>query len=480
MTTVADVVVDGLARAGAPRLFAVAAATALLAAAGRRGLEVVPARTNAAACVMGAVTGRLAEAPGAAVIAGDPASARDGVASAFLGRCPVVVVTGGAEAPARVESLNAVTKATLPVGRESAAHWIAHACQLAMTEPWGPVRLHVADDVAQASALPVATACRPAPLAPPDPEALDAAARLIGGAARPLLVVGLQCRSESDAAWLRAFAEALPAPALVTPHAKGALPDPHPLVIGTLGAHASEAALVDQADLVIAVGLDPLEARPGVWPARLPVLHLGAAAPETTATAAVVGEIGLVLEELAPRLRERRAADWDVARLHALKQAMGAAPSPGDPGRAAYGLVERSRAVTPAGTLAVFDADDALSAAPRAWQAVAPGECVVSAGHGVGFALPAAIAGRLARPHRPTMAFTTRRLLAAAVDELDTVVALGLPIVVVVVDDGAPSPLALARRAGLTALQVDGAASFEAAVAGALARGEPTVLDSRV
>src|SRR5438034_11258051 len=89
-----------------------------------------------------------------------------------------------------------------------------------MTEPRGPVHLDVPAEVAGAHAVPVATACRPGPLPPPDPRSLDEAARLLAGASRPVLIAGLQCRSVTDAQWLRALAEALPAPVLLTLRAK--------------------------------------------------------------------------------------------------------------------------------------------------------------------------------------------------------------------------------------------------------------------
>ncbi len=482
MTSAADVIIDGLVRAGTPRLFAGSSGASVLAdAARRRGLEVVRARSEMGACIMAAVTGVLGGAPGAVVIAGDPMAVHEGLASAFAGRCPLIVVTGGVGDAAR-SALTAVTKATLQAGPGSAAHWIAHAGQLAMTEPWGPVHLDVPDDVGREPALPVATACRPAALPPPDPGALDVVAGLLGGSARPLLVVGLQCRSEDDAAWLRAFAEALPAPALVTPTARGALPDPHPLVIGTLGASARESELLGQADLIVAIGLDPREVRPRVWPAQTPVVHLATVPPMGDGyrvTAAVAGEIGLILEELAPRLRQRRLADWDVARLHALKQAMSQPPAAGAAGATAYRVVETARGIAPDGTVAVFDADEALAAATMAWQAIAPGECVVAPRRGLGFAVPAAVGIRLMRPDRRVIAFTTRRLLGIAVEELHTIADLGLPIIVVVLDDGTPSCLALARQAGLTAVEVGGIPAFGVTLGGCLARSGAAVLETR-
>ena len=232
-TTVADVVVDGLQRAGTPRIFGVpghGSQLPLVEAARRRGLPVVLAHDEAAACVMAAVTGDLVSAPGAALAAPGPgvAAAATGVARATLDRSPMIFVTD--RHPGSVHGC----KASLAVDAGSASHWTAHAAQLAMNEPRGPVHLDVPAEVAGAPAVPAATACRPAPLPPPDPRALDEAARLLANASRPILIAGLQCRSATDAQWLRALAEALPAPVLLTLRAKGVLPDPHPLMHGVL------------------------------------------------------------------------------------------------------------------------------------------------------------------------------------------------------------------------------------------------------
>src|SRR5262249_56974347 len=101
----------------------------------------------------------------------------------------------------------------------------------------------------------------------------------------------------------------------------------------------------------------------------------------------VVGEVALIVEELAPHLRDRRSAEWDVARLHAAKQAAWAPPTAARE-LAAYRLVDTARRLTPAGTLALFDGDGPWPRASRGWRAVAPGECLVvdEAGTTHGFA----------------------------------------------------------------------------------------------
>src|SRR5438309_8849200 len=166
-TTVADVVVDGLNRAGTPRVFGVpsgGANLALIEAARAAGLPTTLASGETAACIMAAVTGDLVDAPGAVVIGPGPgvAAAVAGVVHGLLDRAPVIVLTS--DHPAAVLAC----KETLGVEPESAAHRIAHAARLAMAEPRGPVHLDVAADVVTRPAVPVATSCRPAPLPYPD------------------------------------------------------------------------------------------------------------------------------------------------------------------------------------------------------------------------------------------------------------------------------------------------------------------------
>jgi len=481
-TTVADVVVDGLQRAGTPRIFGVpgrGAQLPILEAARRRGLDVVLANDEAAACVMAAVTGDLVSAPGAALAAPGPgvAAAATGVARATLDRSPLILVTD--RHPGSVHGC----KASLAVDVASASHWTAHAAQLAMTEPRGPVHLDVPAEVAGAHAVPAATACRPAPLPPPDPRSLDEAARLLAGASRPVLIAGLQCRSVTDAQWLRALAEALPAPVLVTLRAKGILPDPHPLMHGVLGPGGGEAPLLGRADLIVALGLDAIEASPGPWMTNAPLLHVApspAAGEWYRPVVEVVGDIALALEELAPRLSGRGRADWDVAELDRAKRAL--RPRPG----AAAGRLtpERvaalAREATEAGTIATLDAGPHAAALAKAWDAVAPGEFVASYGPATaGFALPAAIAAHLVHPDRRAVCFTGGTAFLAALSELPTAIRLRAPIVVVAIADGgsdAPELVRMGQRFAVPSAAADSEASFAQAFGRALRADGPALI----
>lgn len=421
-TTVADVLVDGLTRAGAARVFvAPGAAFTLRAAAARGSLAVVEAPDAMAAAVLAAVSGEIGEGPGGAVTGlEDPRGLVRGLAHAQRDRAPLIVVT---DAGAEAGLLAPVVKACLVVEAASAGHWIAHAAQLAMTDPRGPVHLVVGDDVAGEAALPVATSCRPGPLSPPEPASLDAFGAALAAASRPLLVAGLECGPD-DTRWIRSFAEALPAPVLATPKGKGALADPHPLALGAL---VAEHAALARADLVILLGVDAGELPPGVVPKGVSVARIGRAAwPGGAFVAEALGDLALVIEELAPHVRARPAADWDVAELDRIKRAVTQATKATPAAR----LVALAREATPAGTLATGDVP-----ALAAWQAIGPREALSPLGLVTpGYAVLAAIAAQLTHAERRVVAFTNAAGLVAGGQPLSRAVALGLPLIVVVLD----------------------------------------------
>ena len=476
-STVADVVVDGLKRAGTPRLFGVADLETnlpLLDAARRGGLPLTLASSATTAGIMAAVSGDLVEAPGAALVGSGRGvtTAIDGVAYALVDGAAMVLLTERLSVPG--------CKASLSVAAESAAHWIAHATRLAATEPRGPVHLEIPAEVARQPALPLATSCRPDPLPPPDRDALDGAARLLARVSRPLLVAGLHCRSTSVQQWVRALAEALPAPVLVTCRAKGALPDPHPLMLGVLGVDGVDERLLKRADLVVGLGLDALELVQAPWWSTVPVLGVGPpqALGDRIPAVEVVGDVAVVLEELAPRLRDRERADWDVAELDRLKRERSAAGA--GPALARRRIVRIAREATPAGTIAVLDAGPHLTDVAVAWHAVAPRELLVSNGRATaGFALPAAIAAHLVHPDQRVVCFTGTDGLRAAAAELETATRLRAPLVVVVFGDavlGAPDSMRLAERSRMTAFAVDGEARFAEAMSRALGTAGPSLI----
>ena len=245
---------------------------------------------------MAAVTGELTGRPGAVLSTLGPGvtASATGLAHAQLDRSPLLYISdrhpAGVLAYAthqyldHAAHLGPIVKGSVTVTPDSAGHWVAHAVQLALAEPRGPVHLDLPADVAGAAAVPVATAMTPPAVPAPDDALVERAAEMIRGAKRPLVIAGLGCRP-ADAKWLRAFCEALPAPVLTTYKAKGAIPDPHPLAMGIFTGGALEEPLVRRADLIITFGLDTVELIPRRWSYAAPVLSLARGALERAAPA---------------------------------------------------------------------------------------------------------------------------------------------------------------------------------------------------
>lgn len=378
---------------------------------------------------MAAVTGDLGPATGVVLLSpADAPAAVVGVRYAATARASLLVISAG---PLDSSVLTPHLKAALQPTSESAASALMSALDLTIEAPRGPVHLALSPHVAAAPATGVGE--RPAVVAPgvpPAPAVLDEAAALLTAAARPLLVVGLGCRSGQAGPWLRALAEALPMPVLVTLRGKGVLPDPHPLVLGLLDEGGTVLA---RADLIVTAGLDPLEETAISWPAGLPRLALGGPTDGGAGRAGVLsvsGDLALIIEELAPRVRGQARADWDVAELDRLKRARRVATSAGQlsPSRA----VDMVRALTPAGTVATVDEGPGAAVVTARWQAVGPNELLVGAGDsGQSFAPAAAVAASLARAGGHAVAFSDAAGLAAAPDAIATAGRHQLPVVLI-------------------------------------------------
>jgi acetolactate synthase-1/2/3 large subunit len=338
---------------------------------------------------------------------------------------------------------------------------------------------------------------------------------MIRKARRPLVVAGLQCRA-ADSKWLRAFCEALPAPLLTTYKAKGAIPDPHPLAMGVFTGGALEEPVVRRADLIITFGLDTVELIPRRWPYSAPVLNLARCASSDpgltvsggggyfTPACEVVGDLAMILEDLAPRLgRGEARADWDVAEIDRLKRERLGALEVAVPGLAPHRVVQLTREFTPAGTIATVDAGAHMFPATAYWHAVELGECLISNGLAtMGFALPAAIAAQLVHPDRRVVCFTGDGGLMMVAAELETAARLKLPIVIVVFDDGAlslieikqaqkgyagasmryegPDLAALARAFGFRVFAASDEAGFKSALIAAQTGAGPSLIDARI
>lgn len=199
-----------------------------------------------------------------------------GLQDAYLGRSPVVALTG--KKPPLFQHRNAyqeiahgplfapVTKYHADVVTiEQLPYLLRQAFREATTGAPRPVHLdllgHSGRNLEAAEAeLPVVAeetyASYPAHRPQPASEDIQRAAAAIAAATRPVIVAGGGVRASSAAAELLAFAEKLSIPVATSVNGKGAIVANHPLGVGVVGSYSDRSAnqIVAAADLVIYVG----------------------------------------------------------------------------------------------------------------------------------------------------------------------------------------------------------------------------------
>ncbi len=220
----------------------------------------------------------------------------------------------------------------------------------------------------------------------------------------------------------------------------------------------------------------------------------------------------------APRGRSRHRAgrgraagpghDWPPDAGHAAKADAArrlTAAAIAAPGRLApQQVVATARACAPPETIATVDAGAHMLVAMPLWEVPEPRRLLVSSGLAtMGYALPAAIAAALCAPRAPVIAFTGDGGLGMTLAEIETAVRMSLRVIVIVFNDAALSliklkqkpagqggddavrygPVSFAAAAG--AMGAAGAAvtterDLAAALADALGRPGPTVIDASV
>jgi acetolactate synthase-1/2/3 large subunit len=381
---------------------------------------------------------------------------------------------------------------------EEAAEAVAEAFATFATGRPRPVHVEIPLDVLETRwSGPVPTVA--AGLAPTVPaEALRAAADVLRGARTPLIVAG--GGAVDAAAPLRDLAEALGAPVATTVNGKAVLDEAHPLAVGAsvrLRALQSAAA---ESDAVLVVGSELGDS--DLWEGRITgrtLIRLDVDAAQlqknTHADLVLHGDAAATLTALRNLLPD---AGFDAARareLHAAcrKEALVDAAPFAD-------VVAAVRAALPADGILTGDSSQVtyLGAVHLFDQAAPRSFCYTPGFATLGYGLPAAVGAALAAPGRPVACLLGDGALMFSVQELATAVELGLPVPIVVVDNGGfgeiraqqeargippvgvdlhtPDLVALARAMGAHGVAAADPAAVTAHVRDGLAADRPTLI----
>ncbi len=321
----AELLVSALENEGVERIFGVPGEENLdvVESLRRSTIELILTRHEQAAAFMAATHGRLTGKPGVCLTTLGPGALNltTGAAYALLGAMPMVMITGqkgirsrkqarfqvvdivSTMAPLTKMAQQIVSVATIPTA-------VREAFRVAQEERPGPVHLELPEDIA-AEECPDRPLIKPHPIEIPvaHPAALDRAAEMIRGAARPLIMLGAAASRPHLADALTDFVHRVRIPFFNTQMGKGAVAGDSGLYMGTAALSARDYVhdAVDQADLIISIGHDTVEKPPFLMgPDGPTVLHIGYLPATVEAVffphVEVVGDVGPSLALLADRL----------------------------------------------------------------------------------------------------------------------------------------------------------------------------------
>ena len=458
MPTVADLIVSRLRDSGLSTIFGVPGGGGnldLIAAAGRASLPFVLTSTETGGALAAAGQAEVTGRPAACLTTLGPgaASAINGIAHAFLDRVPLIVFTDSHPdvfAHQRLDHcalMAPVTKWSAKLDVESAANVVDRALAIALAPPAGPIHIDCPGDILSVeSSTRGVTGAEPAPADGSPPAAPTSGTGpsdlgpFIERARRPLFIIGLGARGAQDAPAIRRLCERHAVPAMVTYKAKGVVPDDHPLFAGVFTNATLEQRLIDECDLLVGLGLDPVELIPRPWRCEHSIVYLGPFTVETRHVpfaAQRVDTIAGCVDYLDSHLRR---SDWRIDHVQAAVQDQRRRVAGRDNGFTAQAVVRVAADRLASSARVTVDAGAHMFPATTFWPACHPADMLISNGLStMGFALPAAIGAALVDRGRPVVALTGDGGLLMSATELVTAVRERLHVVVVVFSDASLS-----------------------------------------
>ncbi|MFK7965672.1 MAG: thiamine pyrophosphate-binding protein [Burkholderiaceae bacterium] len=461
--TVAKALISAFAATGTRRLFGLpggGSSLDLIEASREAGLSFVLTRHECSAVMMAAATAELDGSLGVALMTKGPGTANgtNGVAHASLDRNAVAVITDGFSPAHQAyvshqwfdqQALYAPLVKAHSLLSPATSNELDSLVNMAMAPRQGPVHLELTGVAARAEITADQSDTdewsEPPGVEQADETALTNASRLLRDSSKPVIVCGLETRDAATTEAVRDLARKLGCPALVTYKAKGVVPDDDDVFVGIFTGGAAEKPAVAEADLIILIGVDPVELILQPWPYETTSLELSLTQHPKHYLVPTVSVFGELSKSVSALGREAMTSAWSTKRIGALRKQIQSSLR--------YKKVEHGLSPEAVVTIAAkactkldlwprvtVDAGAHMFSATAFWPCARPNDLLISNGlASMGFALPAGIAAALHEPDRTVIAFTGDGGLLMCAGELATAVEQKVKLIVVVFNDGALS-----------------------------------------
>ncbi len=404
---------------------------------------------------------------GAAIATSGPGATNmvTGIATAMMDSSPIVCITGqvgskaiGSDAFQETD----VTGVTLPITKhnylvtraDDIARTIREAFYIAASGRPGPVLVDITKDAQQAAtefdwdaAAPRLPGYRPD--LRPLPEELQKAVDLINTAQRPLILAGHGIMMSNARDEMLELAERAQIPIALTLLGLGGIPASHPLNLGMMGMHGEAWVnnAIQNADLLIACGMrfdDRVTGNLKTYAVNARKIHFEIDPSEINKNVKVdvgiVGDLRETLIELLPAVKSANHTEW-LDYINALKGDSAVRDIQGLPDTghlyAAHVINDIWRQTKSDDVIVVTDVGQHQMWEAQYYKHERPHSLITSGGLGtMGFALPAAIGAKFARPEAEVWAIVGDGGFQMTMAELATIQQEKLKINVAIINNG--------------------------------------------
>jgi len=452
--TVSDWLASKLAEKGIRHVFGVPGGPSIpyMRSMRNTGIEFILTSCEAAAGFMADVTARLTGVPGICHSTFGPGATNlsTGAGSALLDRSPVLLFTSEMSDTMlrRTSQMNIdhqalfspITKATFRMTPENAGKVMSSAFHICLDQYPGPVHIGLPSDIAGREVTDTFMPEIPytEPVYRNDSQKIMS---LLEQSRRPLLALGLTAARLNTGKELLRLLEKIRMPVVVTPMAKGIIPDDHPCYAGVLFHALSDYLedLLEKTDLVIGVGYDQVEINYESWTSPgVPIIHFDTRPSDLPAEIESVGFAGPPVEwfRLIGRLNPASLI-FEQAVISGIKDEMsGVFQGFADK----FGPVSVMKVLMeeiPENAVVTSDVGSHLHLMGQFWKIPSSGKLIMTNGwSSMGFGIPAAIAARICRPDATVVCITGDGGFLMMAGELITARRYNLPIIIVVMSDG--------------------------------------------
>ena len=424
-------------------------------------IQFITTRHEQGAAFMADVYGRLTGKAGVCLSTLGPGATNlvTGVADANSDGAPLVAITGQVDTNRMhitshqfldlVQMFTPITKRSKQIVRPDSINEIVRiAFKYAESEKPGAAHIDLPNDIAK---LPV----------PEDPNVMpmrhtavhqeltgvadvEKAAGLIFQAEHPVILAGHSAVRAHAAETLTKFAEQLKIPVINTMMAKGIIPMDNRYSMGTMGIPQRDFqnVMLDNSDLVIAVGYDIVEFSPSKWnrTQNHKIIHLDVRPAHIHSLyqpqVQVVGDISDSLEKIAVRCHRENEPELFFRLKKLMLEDYSAAESddgfPIKPQRVLHDI----RQVLGQEDILISDVGAHKMWIGRQYNCYHPNTCIISNGFAsMGISVPGAIAAKLIYPEKKVLAVSGDGGFMMNCQEMETALRIGVPIVVMIFND---------------------------------------------